>query len=436
MSYQTVIGLEIHLELGTKTKMFCRCRADHFAKKPNSQTCPVCLGLPGALPYPNQKAIEETIRLGLALDCEIPLNAKFDRKHYFYPDLPKGYQISQYDQPFCKNGVLMIVDKNGQSKKIRINRVHLEEDAGKLMHRGQRTLVDFNRAGVPLVEIVSEPDLAGPEEAERYAKEIQQLARWLGISTADMEKGQLRLELNLSLRPTGTKRLPGYRVEVKNINSFRFLKKAILFEVERQAKLLDHGKIPDQETRGYNAAKGITFVQRSKEEAHDYRYFPEPDIPPFQWTVAQVKKWQNSLPALPREAKAKLIKMGVKKEDAETLSQTPVSAEASIKAIHFATSKSISAQQVANLLVNKPKSRKLPFEKIVELLRKPTGVQEDVLQTAITTVLRDHPQEVDRYQGGKKELINFFIGKIMAATKGQASPADAKRQLIGALEKK
>jgi len=293
MSYEPVIGLEIHLELKVRSKMFCRCRADYFGKKPNSLTCPVCLGLPGALPYPNKKAIEWTVLLGLALGCEIPLEAKFDRKNYFYPDLPKGYQISQYFMPFCRRGHLTVKTANCKQKVVRINRVHLEEDTGKLLHtdfEGQNlTLIDFNRAGVPLVEIVSEPDLDSIEEMIEYAKKIRQLVKGLEISDADMEKGQMRFELNISLRRSGNQKLPSYRVEVKNINSFKFLEKAAKYEIRRQTEIWEAGKKPLQETRGFAEKRQVTFSQRGKEEAKDYRYFPEPDIPPIRWKKSQIE---------------------------------------------------------------------------------------------------------------------------------------------------
>ena len=278
--YQPVIGIEVHVELNTKTKMFCRCSADYFGKKPNTHTCPVCLGLPGALPYINEEAIKKCIQIGLALNCEVNPRSYFERKNYFYPDLAKGYQISQLVFPLNINGELEAEGEDGQVKKIRINRAHQEEDTGKLTHQGNETLIDFNRSGVPLVEIVTEPDFNHSSQVKDYAKKLQQIFRYLGVSNADMERGDMRLEANVSVRKlashlsSGNTELPDYRVELKNINSFRFMTAAIEYEIKRQTEALEKREKLTQETRGWNEDKKETYLQRSKEEAHDYRYFP------------------------------------------------------------------------------------------------------------------------------------------------------------------
>ncbi len=293
--YQPIIGMEIHVQLKTKSGLFCGCKNDPNAKSPNINTCPVCLGLPGALPVANKKAIDWTVKFGLATGCQINKKSKFDRKHYFYPDLPKGYQISQYDIPFCFEGNI-----NTTYGEIRLRRVHLEEDAGKLIHEtvnGKKvSLIDFNRSGVPLMEIVTEPDIFSSGQAKEYAKKIKQIVRYLDIGDCDMEKGEMRLEANISLQRKGEKELPKYKVELKNINSFRYLEKGIEYEIERQKEILEKGETPVQETRGYNAEKGITYSQRTKEEAADYRYFPDPDLPPININEKWFNEIKSSLP--------------------------------------------------------------------------------------------------------------------------------------------
>ncbi|MDO8561095.1 MAG: Asp-tRNA(Asn)/Glu-tRNA(Gln) amidotransferase subunit GatB [bacterium] len=302
MEYETVIGLEIHSELKTRTKMFCDSLNDPNEKHPNINICPVCMGHPGTLPVANREAIESVIKVGLALNGSIPPYSQFDRKNYFYPDLPKGYQISQYQHPLVRGGFLEITKKDGTVKKIRITRIHLEEDAGRLIHDEKKgtSLVDFNRAGIPLMELVTEPDLRDAEEARLFAEEFRAILRFLGASDADMEKGQMRIEANVSIRLKGSEKF-GTKVEVKNINSFRFVGDAIAYEIERQKKVLNGGENVVQETRGWDEKKNVTVSQRLKEEAHDYRYFPEPDLPPLNITQELVDTLAVRVPELPQK---------------------------------------------------------------------------------------------------------------------------------------
>ena len=302
-TYEPVIGLEIHAELKTKTKMFCASKNDLDERHPNINICPICTGQPGTLPVINKEAVNHVIKVGLALGSKIAEITKWDRKNYFYPDLPKGYQISQYDEPICLGGELIIP---GHDKKIRITRVHLEEDTGRLIHFGHvgHSLVDFNRAGVPLMELVTEPDLHSGEEASAFAQELQLILRYLGVSDANMEKGQMRVEANLSMKPAGSEKL-GVKVEVKNLNSFKAVRDAIDFEIKRQSELLKEGKKVVQETRGFDESKGKTFSQRMKEESHDYRYFPEPDLPPLKIDFSVALEIKAAMPKLPSQKRTR-----------------------------------------------------------------------------------------------------------------------------------
>jgi aspartyl-tRNA(Asn)/glutamyl-tRNA(Gln) amidotransferase subunit B len=411
MSYEAVIGFEVHIELATNSKMFCGCPADHFGKIPNTQTCPVCLGLPGALPIPNARAIEWCIKLGLALNCQINLFSKFDRKNYFYPDLPKGYQISQYDQPFCINGFLDL----DSGRRIQITRVHMEEDTGKLQHDHNQTLIDFNRSGVPLVEIVTEPDFKNIAEAVEFLKKVQLIIRSLGISSADMEKGSMRLEANISVRPIGQKELPKFKVEIKNLNSFRFVKKAVEYEISRQTKLLESGVNPAQETRGYSENTGQTFSQRSKEDAHDYRYFPEPDIPPFEFTESQIEEWRRELPELPEQKKKILV-------DTYKLSLSNaqiLSSDTEMYNLFIQSQKSgqYTAKKIADLLVNKRYQGSTPKtpEELLEIMKVNSKAQisdpEEIRSLVQKTILAN-PKAVSDFKSGKEQALFFLIGQV------------------------
>lgn len=438
-NYYPVIGLEIHVELKTKSKMFCQCSADYFGKEPNTNTCPVCLGLPGALPVPNRQAVEWTIKIGQALGCKINQHTKFDRKHYFYPDLPKGYQISQYDEPIAVNGNLM---------GFGITRVHLEEDTGKLTHTGSDTLVDFNRSSVPLVEIVTEPDFDNSEDVKRFLEELHTIIRYLGVSDADMEKGTMRLEPNISLSSITNyelrkKQLPKYKVEVKNINSFNFAKRAIDFELKRQAEILEAGNIPAQETRGYNEDKGITYSQRSKENAHDYRYFPDPDIPPISFESAFLEQIRSTIPELPEERRARFVRdFTLKPEDAFILTRNKELANhfEKIVALCHASSnlppeiKAQAGQTVANAIINKRIDTALSPTEFVSKLEKihaPIEVDHDALQNVIEQVLQQSSVQVAQYKAGKTGLMGYFVGQVMKEMKGKVDP----KTLPGIIEK-
>jgi len=423
-----VIGIETHIELKTTSKMFCGCPANHFQIKPNTHTCPVCLGLPGSLPVPNKCAIDWCIMIGLALNCKVASQSKFDRKNYFYPDLPKGYQISQYDQPFCTNGQIIVNDK-----KININRVHMEEDTGKLIHKDSYTLVDLNRSGVPLVEIVSQPEIEDANQAVNYLKKIQQIIRYLGVSDCDMEKGSMRCEINISLTQTKNS-LPKYRVEIKNINSFRFVKKAIEYEIQRQKKLLKKRKLPAQETRGFNEKKQITFPQRTKEEAHDYRYFPEPDIPPIKLEKKQIGKILDSLPELPDE-KAKRFKKDYSLNDynAKLLTQTKKLADYFDQTAKIAKSKD-KINQLANLIINKKVNitKLTPPNLVKHLARQKAGkvTDKDQLTKIAEQVLKENKKAVEDYKKGKINVIRFLVGKVMSQTKGKAEAKIVQKILV------
>ena len=429
-TYEPVIGLEVHVELKTNSKMFCGCPADHFGKAPNTQTCAVCLGMPGALPVPNRKAIEWCLKLGLALNCTVPQESRFDRKNYFYPDLPKGYQISQYDKPLCENGWMQI-----GNRKIRIKRVHQEEDTGKLLHttvEGKHvTLIDFNRSGVPLVEIVSEPDFHTVEEVDLYVKKLQQMIRYLDISNADMEKGSMRLEPSISLRPAGINALPDYRVELKNINSFRFARKAIEYEIDRQSETLDKGEMIVQQTRGWSESKNMTLPQREKEQAHDYRYFPEHDIPPMRFTKELIEDIRRKIPELPKDLKERLMKnYRLNDSVAEILTQTKELADFFEKVVAMSQ---IAPLTIANVLVNQSMDiQNVKPEEFVDLItkkREEKYIDAGSIETAMNAVMRTNTKAIEDYKKGKLSAMMFLIGMVKRELAGKGDAEKIKKLL-------
>ena len=480
--YTPVIGMEVHVELKTESKMFCDSKNGlGLEKEPNVHICPVCTGQPGTLPVPNRKAIEFVQMAGLALNCEIKKESKFDRKNYFYPDLPKGYQISQYDQPLCQNGFLEIQNPNSQiSKKIGITRIHLEEDTGKLVHPNGAsfTLVDFNRAGVPLMELVTEPDIESGTEARLFCQKIQQIFRYLEISDANMEKGNMRCEVNISLYKKGEDKLSGTKVEVKNINSFKFVEKSIDYEIKRQKELLNDGKKIVQETRGWSESRGETVSQRTKESAHDYRYFPEPDIPPFKFSDEYIEELRKKLPELPEAKKERLVReYDLSKENAEVIvgdkdlaqyfedvvSEIRASKESGAvasddkKCIKLAANYIVSELQ-KHLMKNFEtiKNIKITAENYAELIGiladgkinssaaqavleamyqtggDPTQIIEskNLMQVSDTgeldkiaeEIISKNQKSVEDYKSGKQNALQFLMGQVMAATKGKANP--------------
>ncbi|EKD80303.1 MAG: hypothetical protein ACD_40C00145G0008 [uncultured bacterium] len=421
MTYQLICGAEIHVELKTQSKMFCGCKNDPFhAPKPNLYTCPVCLGMPGALPVPNKKAIEGTILLGLALHSQIAEVSKFDRKHYFYPDLPKGYQISQYDQPFCLGGYL-----DTSFGRVNLTRIHLEEDTAKLQHAvvdGQKvSLIDFNRSSVPLMEIVTEPEIKSPEMAKEFLKKLRDIIRSLGISDCDMEKGGMRLEANISLTRDGT--LPHYKVEVKNINSFRFFANSLDYEFARQTAILDKGDTPIQETRGYRADINSTVSQRTKEDAADYRYFPEPDIPPLVISHAMIEQIRSRLAILPEAVETNLIKVGISPSAAKILAQTPLMLTF-IEQVKILNKKFITS--AANALVNKKidANATTPQEYIDSQVNLASSQVNDeaILKPWINQVIANNASVVSNYKGGKANALGFLVGQVMKLSGGEADP--------------
>jgi len=467
--YQPIIGMEVHAQLLTQSKMFCGCSADYAGAPPNTHTCPVCTGMPGVLPTINQRAVEQVIMTGLALHCDIAETAVFARKNYNYPDLPKNYQISMYELPLCINGWLD-VEADGVRQRIRIRRVHLEEDTAKLTHVDSYSLIDFNRSGVPLMEIVSEPDIRTPEEARQYLIALRTILRYLGVSTGDMEKGAMRCEANISLRPAGSDTL-GVKVEVKNLNSFRSVKLALEYEIQRQRRVLEAGGRIEQVTMGWDESAGRTVVQRSKEYADDYRYFPEPDLPPLLISREWVEKITAQLPELP-EAKAQRFREqhGLSEYDAQLLAADGAVAdyfEATVaagldskEAANWITSELFGLMREANLSIEEVKVRPQGLVELVGLLQKgtinrPTAKEvlatifqtgraaaqiveerglarigdEDQLSRIVAGVLQENPRPVQEYLDGKEAVLRFLIGQVMRATRGQADPQLAAQLL-------
>lgn len=463
MKYETVIGLEAHVELCTRSKIFCGCATD-FVKEPNTQVCPVCLGLPGALPVLNRVAVEFAIKTALALNCTPARYSKFDRKNYTYPDLPKAYQDSQYDLPISSCGYLDIIGDDGEKKRIGITRVHLEEDAGKLLHVGDEySLVDHNRSGIPLIEIVSEPDLGSPLEAYRYMESLRNILQYIKVSDCRMEEGSLRCDANISLRAPGSKEL-GCKTELKNMNSFRATRNALKFEIARQAKVLESGGELKQETRRWSEEQSVTLLMRTKEGADDYRYFPEPDLPPLVLDAGWIEEIRSGLPELPKERCARYISdYGLPVYDAEVITSTRALADffercvslyqkpkmlsnwimgdllaclrASGKELEEAKITSAHLVDLLKLIDEGTISGKIAkdvFVRIFESGESPQAIVEkdgllqisdpDLLQEIVDKVITGNPATVEDYRSGKKKAFGFLVGQAMRLTKGKANP--------------
>lgn len=478
--YEPVIGLEVHAQLLTKSKMFCGCSAESFGAPPNTHVCPICLGMPGALPVINRAAVEATIRTALALNCSIPEFAKFDRKNYIYPDLMKGYQISQYDLPLSLNGWLEITVE-GATRRIGIRRVHLEEDTAKLFHvaeDGGSSLIDMNRSGVPLMEIVSQPELHSARDVREYAVSLRQILRYIGVCSGDMEKGALRIEPNISLRVPGTTELSVTRTEVKNLNSISAMFQAVEYEINRQEKILRAGGLVEQQTMGWDEARGVTVAQRSKEEAHDYRYFPEPDLPRLHVTPEWVSALRTQLPELPNARRTRyMTELGLSAYDAGVLSAEKGVADYFDDAVKAGTPQKVTPKAISNWLTGEIFARlqsdistlKVPPAELVALIARiddhtishtqaktalvdmmETGQAADAviaarglaqvsdrapIEAAALLVIENSPKEVQSYLSGKETVLNYLVGQLMKATRGQANPALARTIMTEQLER-
>jgi aspartyl-tRNA(Asn)/glutamyl-tRNA(Gln) amidotransferase subunit B len=472
MAYEIVIGLEVHTQLLTRSKMFCSDSADYASAPPNTHVCPICLGMPGVLPVINEKAIEYTVMTALALHCTIPEYTKFDRKNYFYPDLMKGYQISQYDAPIGKGGWLT-VDSNGAKKRVNITRVHLEEDTAKLLHRGDYSLIDVNRSGVPLMEIVSEPEMSSPEEARDYLIRLHNILRYLGVSTANMEEGSFRCDANISIRPVASKEfLP--KVEVKNMNSFKAIYQALKYEAGRQEKLLEEGGQLVQETRGWIEEKGMTVLQRTKEYAEDYRYFPEPDLPPLVLDRSWIEEIRTSLPELPEARRDRFMaEYGLSLYDANILTGSKAMADYFEDCVKLTTpgkaktvsnwllgdfsrllnatnteieNAKISPRHLADMLalvdngtISGP-TAKAVLEEMFKTGKAASGIVSEKklgqisdareIREVVRKVMAGNAGAVADYTSGKQQALTFLVGKVMKATKGRANPGLVKEIII------
>ncbi|MBN2186799.1 MAG: Asp-tRNA(Asn)/Glu-tRNA(Gln) amidotransferase subunit GatB [Dehalococcoidia bacterium] len=478
MEYEIVIGLEVHAQLLTKSKMFCSCSTDYADAPPNTHVCPICLGMPGVLPVINKKAVEYTVMTALALNCTIPEYTKFDRKNYCYPDLMKGYQISQYDAPIGKQGWLTI-DSNGSKKRINITRVHLEEDVAKLWHRGNSSLIDVNRSGVPLMETVSEPEISSPEEAYAYLVKLRNILRYLEVSTGNMEEGSFRCDANISLRPLGSKELLP-KVEVKNVNSFKAVLQAMKHESKRQKEVLEEGGELVQETRGWVEGKGITQTQRTKEYAADYRYFPEPDLPPLAFDKAWIDEIRAKLPELPEARRDRFIaQYGLPLYDANILTNSKALAdyfENCLKLMGHSKAKVISNwllgdfSRLLNATNTEIENVKISPEHLVEMLNlvdngtisgpaakvvleemflSGKGASNIVLEkklnqisdtteirAIIKKVIADNAKAVSDYSAGKQQALTFITGQVMKTTRGRANPTLVNEVLMQELGEK
>ena len=430
MEWEIVMGLEVHTELATETKIFCGCSTE-FGGEPNTHVCEICSGMPGTLPLLNKRVVEFAVRTGIATNCTITQNNKFDRKNYFYPDLPKAYQISQLYLPICRNGFIEVKDKNGNSKKIGIHEIHMEEDAGKLVHDEFEdcTLVDYNRCGVPLLEIVSEPDFRSAEEVLSYLTELRSILQYIGVSDCKMQEGSLRADVNLSVRPKGQKEF-GTRTEMKNLNSFRAIARAIEYEAERQIELLEDGEKVMQETRRWDDNKGYSYAMRSKEDAQDYKYFPEPDLPPIEISDEYIENVKNTLPELPEAKKARYMsQFGLPEYDTGTLSENMSFNPDSLgKLINMIKAGKIN-RGTAKSVFEKIFTEDVDPEKYVEENNLGLVTDLSAIRPVIEQVIADNEKSVSEYKSGKTQAMGYIMGQAMRALKGKA-PAQEVQKIL------